>query len=46
MEEWLRFSVCYWHTFRGTGWFYSEIKMPLETNEKKNPFAKAKKEIS
>ena len=19
MEEWLRFSVCYWHTFRGTG---------------------------
>ncbi|MCA9058285.1 MAG: xylose isomerase [Planctomycetaceae bacterium] len=19
MQEWLRFSVCYWHTFRGTG---------------------------
>ena len=19
MEEWCRFSVCYWHTFRGTG---------------------------
>ena len=19
MEEWLRFSVCFWHTFRGTG---------------------------
>ncbi len=19
MEDWLRFSVCYWHTFRGTG---------------------------
>jgi xylose isomerase len=19
MEEWLRFSVCYWHTFRGNG---------------------------
>ena len=19
MHEWLRFSVCYWHTFRGTG---------------------------
>ncbi len=19
MEEWLKFSVCYWHTFRGTG---------------------------
>ena len=19
MREWLRFSVCYWHTFRGTG---------------------------
>ena len=19
MKEWLRFSVCYWHTFRGTG---------------------------
>ena len=19
MEEWLRFSVCYWHTFRGLG---------------------------
>ena len=19
MEEWLRFSVCYWHTFRGSG---------------------------
>ena len=21
MEEWLRFSVCFWHTFRGTGKF-------------------------
>jgi xylose isomerase len=19
MEEWLRFSVCFWHSFRGTG---------------------------
>mmetsp|Transcript_16058 Transcript_16058/g.19099 ORF Transcript_16058/g.19099 Transcript_16058/m.19099 type:complete len:117 (-) Transcript_16058:47-397(-) len=19
MKDWLRFSVCYWHTFRGTG---------------------------
>lgn len=19
MEEWLRFSVCFWHTFRGSG---------------------------
>lgn len=19
MEEWLRFAVCYWHTFRGAG---------------------------
>jgi xylose isomerase len=19
MKEWLRFSVCYWHTFRGVG---------------------------
>ena len=19
MEDWLRFSVCYWHTFRGVG---------------------------
>ncbi|XP_070556574.1 uncharacterized protein [Ptychodera flava] len=19
MEDWLRFSVCYWHTFRGSG---------------------------
>lgn len=19
MEDWLRFSVCFWHTFRGTG---------------------------
>jgi len=19
MRDWLRFSVCYWHTFRGTG---------------------------
>src|SRR3569623_1098556 len=19
MKEWLKFSVCYWHTFRGTG---------------------------
>jgi len=24
MEEWLRFSVCFWHTFRGTGgWLFS-----------------------
>ena len=25
MEEWLRFSVCFWHTFRGTG----ETPLPL-----------------
>jgi len=24
MEEWLRFSVCFWHSFRGTG---KEIKI-------------------
>lgn len=23
MEEWLRFSVCFWHTFRGTGQLWS-----------------------
>ena len=23
MEEWLRYSVCFWHTFRGQGKLFS-----------------------
>eukprot|EP01123_Difflugia_compressa_P000779 TRINITY_DN10902_c0_g1_i1.p1 TRINITY_DN10902_c0_g1~~TRINITY_DN10902_c0_g1_i1.p1 ORF type:complete len:469 (+),score=111.60 TRINITY_DN10902_c0_g1_i1:206-1408(+) len=33
MKEWLRFSVCYWHTFRGTGadmFGSSTIRRPWE----------------
>lgn len=28
MEEWLRFSVCFWHTFRGTGQLSSYMELP------------------
>lgn len=33
MKEWLRFSVCYWHTFRGTGadmFGFSTLNRPWE----------------
>ena len=34
MEDWCRFSVCFWHTFRGTGkldvpYFSQAVLLPL-----------------
>lgn len=27
MEDWLRFSVCYWHSFCGTGTGFSHMDL-------------------
>ena len=33
MEDWLRFSVCFWHTFRGTGeWKKKRNGLHVESN--------------
>ncbi|XP_062506559.1 uncharacterized protein LOC134183111 [Corticium candelabrum] len=45
MEEWLRFSVCYWHTFRGTGadpFGYPTLIRPWEDGDDSMEIAKAR----
>ena len=32
MKEWLRFSVCYWHTWRGTGSdMFGEVRAAIDS---------------
>ncbi|GAB1608238.1 uncharacterized protein LOC115214274 [Argonauta hians] len=46
MEEWLRFSVCFWHTFRGTGadpFGFPTLFRPWDDNS--NTVANAKRRL-
>ncbi|XP_014776218.1 xylose isomerase [Octopus bimaculoides] len=46
MEEWLRFSVCFWHTFRGTGadpFGFPTLFRPWDDNS--NTIANAKRRL-
>ncbi|XP_041359789.1 LOW QUALITY PROTEIN: xylose isomerase-like [Gigantopelta aegis] len=46
IEEWLRFSVCFWHTFRGTGadpFGFPTLKRPWDDGS--NSMANAKRRV-
>ena len=46
MEEWLRFSACFWHTFRGTGTDpFGSSTISREWDDKTNSIENAKRRI-